>query len=244
MRVVRLLTAAIAVAVCASGCAVGVRGPVTQLTTHSAVLNGRVASTASGDASYYFEWGEGDELQKTPVETLFVGAGFAPPVSAPVDGLEPEPTYHFRVCAEDAENQGAPECSPFREFSVAATAGQDYAVGEWVLSGTLFVLDAHSGPLGENPLGSLVADAGRGARETGEVACLRVDGNRATVGVRFPTIGDSFFFLQDNPTGQDGFAGEPADGRPVTGCPAPPATFGTLQNGDVEIHDAPGAPPT
>jgi hypothetical protein len=127
---------------------------------------------------------------------------------------------------------------------VAAAAGQDYAVGEWVMEGTRFVIDVHSGPLGENPVGVLTTDAGRGARETIDVACLRVDGNRATVGVPFPSAGNAFLFFQDNPTGQDGFTAAPSGGQPVTACPAPPATFGTLQNGDVEIHDAPGAPPT
>jgi hypothetical protein len=244
MRVVRVLAAATAVAVCASGCAVGVRGPATQLTTHSAVLNGRVASTAGGEASYYFEWGQDDELQRTPVETLSLGAGFAPPVSVPVDGLEPGPDYRFRVCAEDDENRDAPECSPFRTFSLAAAAGQDCVVGEWVMEGVLFVVDVHSGPLGENPAGVLTIDAGRGSRSTVTVACLRVDGDRATVGLPFPSAGDGLFSFQDDPGGADGFASAQAAGRPVTDCPAPPAALGPLEDGDVEVHDASGAPPT
>ncbi len=107
-------------------------GTATQITTSGAVLNGRVVSTAGGLTSYYFEYGRDGQLQQTPEGSVEVAKGFAPRVSARVDGLEPGGPYSFRVCAEDSENPGDPFCSPFRTFSVDAAAGQDYAVGDFV----------------------------------------------------------------------------------------------------------------
>ena len=92
------------VAAVAAGCGVGIRGTATQITTSSAVLNGRVVSTAGGLTSYYFEYGRDGQLQQTPEGSIDVAKGFAARVSAPVDGLEPGGPYRFRVCAEDSEN--------------------------------------------------------------------------------------------------------------------------------------------
>ena len=233
---------AIAVAVVVSGCAVGVRGNATQITTDGAVLNGRVVSTSGGLTSYYFEYGRGDQVQQTPIRTLDLTEGATEAVSVRVDGLEPGGPHRFRVCAEDSENPGDPFCSPFRSFSIDEAAGQDYAVGEFSNGVALFVVDVHSGPTGGNPVGEVTASEGRLGSETAQVACLRVDGNRATVGVQFPSAGDGFFFLEDNPTGEDRFRAAPlAAGQSVTDCPAAPATLDPITS-DIEVHDAPPTP--
>jgi len=233
---------AIVVAVVVSGCAVGVRGNATQITTDGAVLDGRVVSTSGGLTSYYFEYGRGDQLQQTPGRVLDLTEGFTEAVSVRVEGLEPGGPYRFRVCAEDSENPGDPFCSPSRSFSIDGAAGQDYAVGEFSNGVALFVVDVRSGPTGSNPVGEVTASDGRLGSETAQVACLRVVGNRATIGVRFPSAGDGFFFFEDNPTGEDRFKPAPlAAGQSVTDCPPTPATLEPI-TGDIKVHDAPPTP--
>ena len=227
------------VAAVAAGCGVGIRGTATQITTSSALLNGRVVSTAGGPTSYYFEYGRDGQLQQTPEGSIEVAKGFAPRVSAPVEGLEPGGPYSFRVCAEDSENPGDPFCSPFRTFSIDEAAGQDYAVGEFVNGFALFTVDVRSDPDGGNPVGEVTASEGRLGSETAHVACLTVNGNRATIGVQFPSAGDGFFFLEDNPTGPDGFgAALLAAGQSVTDCPAGPSALDPIPAGSISIHDA------
>jgi hypothetical protein len=236
-----LALSALVVGVVVSSCAVGIRGTATQITTDGAVLNGRVLSTSGGLTSYYFEYGQGDQLQQTPGHTLDLTKGFTEPVSVPVDGLEPGQPHRFRVCAEDSENPGDPFCSPFRNFSIDEAAGQDYAVGEFSNGLVLFVVDVRSDPTGGNTIGEVTASEGRLGGETAHVACLRVNGNRATIGVQFPSAGDGFFFLEDNPTGPDRFKPAPlAAGQSVTDCPMSPATLDPI-TGNISVHDAPSA---
>jgi hypothetical protein len=231
------------VAAFATGCAVGIRGTATEITTNGAVLNGRVVSTAGGATTYYFEFGRGDQLQQTAGHTLELTKGLTQAVSAPLDGLEPGGPYRFRVCAEDGENPGDPFCSPFRAFSIDEAAGQDYAVGEFSNGLALFVVDVRSDPTGGNPVGEVTADQGRLGSETAHVACLRVTGNRATIGLQFPSAGDGFFFLEDNPAGQDRFRPVAlAAGQSVTDCPETPATLDPISPGTISVHDAPPSP--
>jgi hypothetical protein len=227
----------------ATGCGVGVRGDATQITTTGAVLNGRVVSTAGGPASYHFEYGREQPLQQTPEASIEVGKGFAPAVSARVDGLEPGGPYRFRVCAEDSENPGDPRCSPFRAFSIDAAAGRDYAVGDFVSDNLHYVVDVHSDPVGGDPVGEVTVDEGRVGSVTIDAVCLAVDGTRATIGGRFPSVGDVFFILEDDPAGQDRYVLVPAaSGQSVTDCPAGPSTLPPIDSGNISIHGAPTPP--
>jgi hypothetical protein len=61
--------------------------------------------------------------------------------------------------------------------SVAQSPGQDSAVGTFTVSGIEAVLDAHSGPSGENPGGRFVVSF-----QEFEVGCLQVSGNTAVIG--------------------------------------------------------------
>jgi hypothetical protein len=61
--------------------------------------------------------------------------------------------------------------------SVAQPPGQDSAVGTFTVSGIEAVLDAHSGPSGENPGGRFVVSF-----QEFEVGCLQVSGNTAVIG--------------------------------------------------------------
>ena len=77
--------------------------------------------------------------------------------------------------------------------------------------------------------------------ETADAACLAVDGNRATIGVRFPSAGDGFFFLEDNPAGQDRFVRCRLRSRTVRdrlSVPGPSTLATRSTSGSISIHDA------
>ena len=153
--------------------------------------------------------------------------------------------------------------------------GRDFAVGagtnEFAL-GTVgiasFTLSAHSEPFGQRPAGYVTSRGdpdGIGPLEPftakGEVTCLRVEGNRASIKWRFEEAtgsaeplegGGVQSFVEDNgpPRG-----GQPADGAAID-PPQPAATFGSnadrcddpqsrpphdrLNRGNVTVHDAVG----
>ena len=73
-------------------------GVATQITTTSAVANG-VVNPNGGSTSYRFEYGLDATYGSTsPIQLL--GSGTADlPVHAPLLGLRPATTYHFRVVA-------------------------------------------------------------------------------------------------------------------------------------------------
>jgi hypothetical protein len=149
-----------------------------------------------------------------------------------------------------------------RDFAIGAGSNQ-FALGAVGEAG--FVLTATSDPFGAHPSGYVVSRGdpdGPGAMEPfsarGEVTCLRVDANRATIKWRLERAtgsaapfegGGVQSFVEDN--------GRPRFGRPVdaaaTDPPQPPATFGPaaglcesphgrvydrLDHGDVTVHDA------
>lgn len=117
MKRLLFVLSVVVAAVAVSSCAVGVRGPATEIATTSAVLNGSVVSTAGGSGSYYIEYGPTEaRTEATPTRAIEFEANESHPVSEPVEGLEPSTTYHFAVCAEDGENPGEPFCSRDQTF--------------------------------------------------------------------------------------------------------------------------------
>ena len=118
----------------------------------------------------------------------------------------------------------------------SATAPRDFAVGGanntngWFQIG----LSAHSGPAGEDPTGYVSARSRPNGgfplpfRFGGEVTCLRVEGNRATIKYRFDRADSPLLVgggieirVEDN--------GEPRGGQPVdraaANAPLPPPLF-------------------
>jgi hypothetical protein len=97
-----------------------------------------------------------------------------------------------------------------------------------------FSYDAHSGPSGEQPSGTV-----NGA----SVTCLNVSGNQATIGAGIPSS-NALFFVQDNDgAGQDRIGVEPFLPAPVTVCPDPALISTTLPlfpitSGDITVVDA------
>ncbi len=150
--------------------------------------------------------------------------------------------------------------------SHAGGGAGDFAVGGANNTSGFFQigLSGHSGPAGEDPKGHVSARSRpQGGfpvpfRFGGEVTCLRVDGNRASIKYRFDQSEDPTFvgggvqiFVEDN--------GEPRSGQPVDAasfrvpltralfeasgpeaCEDPnTGTYSPIDSGNFTVHDAP-----
>jgi Arylsulfotransferase (ASST) len=100
VRPLLVLLAALVVA----GCAIGRASPATDVTSTAATLRGAVDSDRAQTVSWWFEYGTtaayGNETQRRP---LTFGGRSRTPVAEAVAGLEPDTTYHFRLCAQAPE---------------------------------------------------------------------------------------------------------------------------------------------
>jgi hypothetical protein len=105
-----------------------------------------------------------------------------------------------------------------------------------------FSFDAHSGPSGEQPSGTVNGAA---------VTCLNVSGNEAIIGTTANSgQTNAVLFVEDNDgAGQDRVGVEPFFPAPLTVCPDPdivtgPLTFGPFRitSGDIVVVDAPPLP--
>jgi hypothetical protein len=78
-----------------------------------------------------------------------------------------------------------------------------------------------------------------------DVTCLRVEGNRATIGTEFfpdgvtPQLTGRLWYLEDNPGKDDDRLQEEHRDSPPTECPAPPTSFpaDSAYQGDVHVID-------
>jgi hypothetical protein len=113
----------------------------------------------------------------------------------------------------------------------------------------VFVFDAHSGPSGENPTGTVRTDIESplgnfiNTFDTARVTCLNVSGNRATVGAELRGVPGAVISLEDNDgAGQDRFALDLLS-TPALVCTANPSIALTpIFGGDITVHDAPPLP--
>jgi hypothetical protein len=231
----------VVVAGVASGCATGfVNKPPSEVTETSGTINGMVWTTDGGEVAYWVEYGTTTAYdQETTHETAQVAEDTPHDVSIPLSGLTPSTTWHYRLCAEDAQ---AGTCSKdatlFTGDSVNGTAQS--------AGGLPFRFNAHSGPSGEDPGGTieLLNEDGSSAISA-SVVCLAVDGNRATIRVNVVSLFEQFFFVEDNyGSGSDRFGGISGQSLPP-GCPLdPPAdvTFLPVVTGGIEVIDGQPSP--
>jgi Purple acid Phosphatase, N-terminal domain len=187
----------VVVAVSASGCAAGiVNKPPSDVTETSATVNGIVWTTDGGEVSYWVEYGTTTAYgQETAHSTTKVAEDTPHDVSIPLDGLTPSTTWHYRICAEDAQ---AGTCSKdatlFTGDSVTGTAANCLSLEEDIttcppdiqLSYITLTANATSGPSGQDPAGSVTwveRFAGGGAIGETQVSCMAVTGNVGVIGV-------------------------------------------------------------
>jgi dipeptidyl aminopeptidase/acylaminoacyl peptidase len=116
-----------AVAACAllAGCAVGAPAPTTGISQTGATLRGDVYSSVSGTTEYWWRYGGSRAYgQTTPVRSVQIDDEDPHPVSEPISGLTPNTTYHFQMCARDAEESPPrTNCSADGTFSTASAIG-------------------------------------------------------------------------------------------------------------------------
>lgn len=181
------------VAAVASGCAVGVTDPPTEITGAGATFNGTVFSNVEGTTNYWVKYGTTTDYgSSTDQQSVEIDDGDGRPVTVKVRGLAPKTTYHARLCAKDSQAEAGPGCSDGQTFT---TLNEDSITGVAASGGCnpeCFVLrrifDAYSSPTGGNPHGTMVLESetadGVDTLNTYDVTCLNVQGNRAAVALR------------------------------------------------------------
>ncbi len=105
----------------------------------------------------------------------------------------------------------------------------------------VLVFDAHSGPSGEHPTGTVRIDvqdpSGTFTFDTARVTCLNVSGNRATIGAQFLGFGAVFAVEDKDGAGQDRSSTSVREAPSV--CPAIPSIgLSPIFGGDITVHDA------
>jgi len=120
--------------------------------------------------------------------------------------------------------------------SVTGTASSGFGRGE-----LFFTFDAHSGPSGENPTGTVTIESDIADLGPQPVSCLGVSGNRATVVVSFPTAppanAGAVIQVQDNGTSPDAVSASFVLTLPSS-CAAPGSVTGASNSGDLTVVDA------
>jgi hypothetical protein len=107
-----------------------------------------------------------------------------------------------------------------------------------------FTFDAHSGPSGENPTGTVGFVTFFGDLGRLDVACLSVSGSRASMILLAPpsAIAGLVVSVEDNGPGQDRIAWRAETTLPGD-CPVPSGVFGTeTTSGDISVTDAKALP--
>ena len=241
------------VAAVASGCAVGVTDPPTEITGAGATFNGTVFSNVEGTTNYWVKYGTTTDYgSSTDQQSVEIDDGDGRPVTVKVRGLAPKTTYHARLCAKDSQAEAGPGCSDGQTFT---TLNEDSITGVAASGGCnpeCFVLrrifDAYSSPTGGNPHGTMVLESetadGVDTLNTYDVTCLNVQGNRAAVALRgrdqgFPVPPNSRFWITDGAdNGPDSARFQNYDTPPTT-CPIdPPSTAQTDNTADYVVRDA------
>jgi hypothetical protein len=135
------VAAAIVVAVVGlSGCAFGETTPATDVTETSATLHGNVRSNLEDQTVWWFTWGTTTAYgSETPHRTVAISGQGAHPVAETLTGLEPNTTYHYRLCAMDPAHQTSGACGGDKTVTTAPVGSYrdevlaDGPVGYWRL---------------------------------------------------------------------------------------------------------------
>jgi parallel beta-helix repeat protein len=122
----------------ASGCATGLTGDAASVSGTKARLSGNVASNVGGPVEYWFQYGPttAHGSESTHQTASSTQANQPQPVVADIAGLARSSTYHFRLCAQDSQQQGGPGCGEDRTFTTTNLACGDVITNDFALSGT------------------------------------------------------------------------------------------------------------
>jgi hypothetical protein len=127
MRRLALTGAALAALAC-SGCAIGLTGPAPLIAHDGAVVVATVVSDTGGDVQVWAEYGLTRAYgSQTPRRTIAAEPNTLTGTELTISGLQRSTLYHYRVCAQDSEQQGGPGCGEDRTFRT-----QRFGCGETV----------------------------------------------------------------------------------------------------------------
>jgi hypothetical protein len=176
-----------------AGC-YGSTEPASDIGPESATLNARGTADEDG-VTTKFEYGltgrVGDPLE---VGAGHFSAGASGPFSAKVAHLAAGSNYSFRMCGRD-DGEADYVCAQPGTFRTQPPV-EDSVYGEWAdAGGSSFSVDAHSGPEGQSPHGTISWRDGDRTYTSDEVTCMIVDGPRAILG--------SVGILHTEPSGVD-----------------------------------------
>ena len=183
-----------------AGCA-AITDPASNVGATGASLNAH-GQTEGSPATYFFQYALNKSdlgtsaAQRTPTRGpvpahVPANGGFAS-FGESIAGLTPSTTYYFEVCGRDAQ-LSSDVCGGVKSFTTAASTTENTVKGNWHLGPVKEGFDdngsvsAVSDAGGRNPSGILSwiseeQPAPTGAAFSGEVTCLVVSGNQATVG--------------------------------------------------------------
>jgi len=235
MGKIGLLAAAVALGVAA--CSWPTDTQTKGVADSGAVLSGTVHTDEDSPPDYWFEYGTTAEYgSSTPHRSSGSFWPYGDVVQDEITGLHEGTTYHYRLCTKGA---GAGSCSG--DLTLGTTSGQDSVIGDGVVTPPIapdfirrkVTVDAHQvdAPVGTGqPKATGTAAEGESSQhapDTGAVTCLRVDGNRATIGFlaqsAYALPGTDpgqprLIFIEDNGATGDRFGSR--DVTDATSCPA------------------------
>lgn len=231
--------------------------PATDIGIDRATLTAQGTANA-GDAHVYFEYwpsAQPGSVFATIGKDVPAGASgkYSEPTANSFNGLAVGTQYSYRVCAKD-QSAPAGACAQTRTFTTVRPAG-DLVRGNYL---TFFggidhngSVDAHSDASGANAGGTMTLPGDKmpapGGTFSGNVTCLRVQGNRATVGAVGSNNGvptTALFELVDNDATWIGTADQ-IDWTETPGSSPPDcstgsfATLRSLYYGTTLVFDAP-----
>jgi parallel beta-helix repeat protein len=117
-----------------SGCATGLTGDPDVVSDHDARLAGQVVSNAGGQVEYWVEYGPTKAYGSASThQTIATVVNTPKPVTVTIAGLSRATSYHYRLCAQDSQQQGGPQCGADHRFKT-----QSFACGETVTTDVRF----------------------------------------------------------------------------------------------------------
>jgi parallel beta-helix repeat protein len=125
-------------AVAVAGCATGQTGAPASVEPEAARVLGNVVSDTGGDVEYWVQYGTTEALGlETAHATITVPQNTPTGVSVRISGLARSTLYHYRLCAQDSQQQDGPGCGEQRTFTTQAIGCGETVTTDVRLTGDL-----------------------------------------------------------------------------------------------------------
>jgi parallel beta helix pectate lyase-like protein len=133
-----LTVLALGIVVAGSGCATAITSTPYTIAPDSAGVVGKVVSDTGGDVQYWAQYGPTTAYgSETPHQTVNVAKGALVTVRPAIDGLQRASTYHYRLCASDAQQKGGPGCGQDQQFTTQSAGCGETVTTDVKLTGDL-----------------------------------------------------------------------------------------------------------